>query len=74
MGQSKRSMLDPQGQIIHVMGAKGGVGTTTVAVNLAMILSAGGKAGSVALVDMNTLFVEAPLFLTLKPDYLGGQF
>ena len=27
------------GQIIHLIGAKGGVGTTTVAVNLAMILA-----------------------------------
>jgi pilus assembly protein CpaE len=27
------------GRIINVMGAKGGVGTTTVAVNLAMILA-----------------------------------
>ena len=63
----------PQGQIIHVIGAKGGVGTTTIAVNLAMILSAGGKAGSVALVDMNTVFGEVPLFLALKPAYHWGE-
>jgi pilus assembly protein CpaE len=61
------------GQIINVMGAKGGVGTTTVAVNLAMILAEKKKAGSVALVDLNTVFGEIPLFLSVKPTYHWGQ-
>jgi pilus assembly protein CpaE len=61
------------GQIIHFMGAKGGVGTTTVAVNLAMILAELKKAGSVALVDLNTVFGEIPLFLSVKPTYHWGQ-
>jgi len=61
------------GQIIHVMGAKGGVGTTTVAVNLAMILSEKKKAGSVVLVDLNTVFGEIPLFLSIKSNYHWGQ-
>lgn len=61
------------GQIIHVMGAKGGVGTTTVAVNLAMILAELKSAGSVALVDLNTVFGEIPLFLSVKPTYHWGQ-
>jgi pilus assembly protein CpaE len=61
------------GQIINVMGAKGGVGTTTVAVNLAMILAEKKKAGSVALVDLNTVFGEIPLFLSVTPTYHWGQ-
>jgi pilus assembly protein CpaE len=76
----KRAELTPlakepvhAGQIINVMGAKGGVGTTTVAVNLAMILAEKKKAGSVALVDLNTVFGEIPLFLSVKPTYHWGQ-
>lgn len=61
------------GRIIHVMGAKGGVGTTTIAVNLAMILADLKKAGSVALVDLNTVFGEIPLFLSVKPKYHWGH-
>jgi pilus assembly protein CpaE len=61
------------GQIIDVMGSKGGVGTTTVAVNLAMILAGKKQAGSVALVDMNTVFGDVPLFLSVKPDYHWGE-
>jgi pilus assembly protein CpaE len=61
------------GQIIHVIGAKGGVGTTTVAVNLAMVLAEMKKAGSVALVDLNTVFGEIPLFLSVKPTFHWGH-
>jgi pilus assembly protein CpaE len=62
-----------QGQIIHVMGAKGGVGTTTVSVNLARILAQKTGPGSVALVDMNSVYGEVPLFLSLKPAYHWGE-
>ena len=61
------------GRIINVIGAKGGVGTTTVAVNLAMTLADKKQAGSVALVDLNTIFGEIPLFLSLTPIYHWGQ-
>jgi pilus assembly protein CpaE len=61
------------GQVIHLIGAKGGVGTTTVAVNLAMILAGIKNAGSVALMDLNTVFGEIPLFLSVKPTYHWGQ-
>jgi pilus assembly protein CpaE len=61
------------GQIINVIGAKGGVGTTTVAVNLAMILAEKKKAGSVALVDLNSVFGEIPLFLSVKATYHWGH-
>jgi pilus assembly protein CpaE len=71
--QSTMNGYSSQGQIIHVMGAKGGVGTTTVAVNLALILAGKTGAGSVALMDMNRVFGEVPLFLALKPAYDWGR-
>ncbi len=61
------------GRIINVMGAKGGVGTTTLAVNLAMTLAGKKEAGSVALVDLNMVFGEIPLFLSITPAYHWGQ-
>jgi pilus assembly protein CpaE len=58
-----------KGQIIDVIGAKGGVGTTTVAVNLAISLAKEGRSQSVVLIDMNLLFGEIPLFLDIEPTY-----
>lgn len=55
-------------QIITVMGSKGGVGTTTVAVNLAVSLATMQPKQSVALLDMN-LFGDIPLFLEIEPSY-----
>jgi len=73
MGQPAVIGADPHGKVIHIMGAKGGVGTTTIAANLAMILAGKKGAGSVALVDMNAVFGEVPLFLSLKPAYHWGE-
>lgn len=56
------------GQIISVLGAKGGVGTTTFAVNLATSIQALDRSKRVALIDMNRLVGEVPLFLDLKTD------
>jgi pilus assembly protein CpaE len=61
------------GRIIDVIGSKGGTGTTTVAVNLAVSLAEDKSAPSVALVDMNLLFGEIPLFLGIKPSYHWGE-
>ena len=61
------------GQIIELIGSKGGVGTTTVAVNLAVSLSEMKGAHSVALIDRNMLFGEVPLFLEITPDYHWGE-
>ena len=61
------------GRVINVMGAKGGVGTTTLAVNLAMTLAGKKEAGSVALLDLNMVFGEIPLFLSITPAYHWGQ-
>ena len=61
------------GKIISIFGSKGGVGTTTVAVNLAMSLLQAQKGQSVVLVDMNTLFGEVPLFLEISPKFHWGE-
>lgn len=61
------------GQIINVIGSKGGVGTTTVAVNLAVALAEKKSVQSVALVDMNLLFGDIPLFLEIKPKFHWGE-
>jgi pilus assembly protein CpaE len=49
------------------------VGTTTVAVNLAVSLSQGQAKKQVALLDMNTLFGEIPLFLEMAPKFHWGE-
>jgi len=61
------------GAIIDVLGSKGGVGTTTTAVNLSASLNQLKAAGSVALIDMNLLFGEVPLFLDIKPAFNWGE-
>ncbi len=58
-----------QGKIISIIGSKGGVGTTTVAVNLATCLRDADREKSVALIDMNLVFGEIPLFLGLTPTF-----
>jgi pilus assembly protein CpaE len=73
-GKSVQREIVRLGRIIYVMGSKGGVGTTTVAVNLAVNLASVKGANSVALVDMNMLFGEIPLFLEIKPgNYHWGE-
>jgi pilus assembly protein CpaE len=57
------------GNVIAVCGARGGVGTTTVAVNLALQLSAGTR-GHVALLDLHLRQGTTALMLGLKP--IGG--
>jgi pilus assembly protein CpaE len=57
------------GNIINVVGTKGGVGTTTIAVNLATSLAEEKDGKSVVLVDMNMVFGEIPLFLEIKPKH-----
>jgi pilus assembly protein CpaE len=61
------------GVIIDVLGSKGGVGTTTTAVNLAASLNRLNEKGAVALIDMNLVFGEVPLFLDIKPAFNWGE-
>ena len=60
------------GHIINVMGSKGGVGTTSVAVNLAASLNRQSETPSVVLVDLNLVYGEVPLFLSFKPSHDWG--
>ena len=56
------------GRIFLVLGAKGGIGTTTVAVNLADVLSRL-DAGATALLDLAQPQGETPIFLDLEHAY-----
>ncbi len=59
----------PRGsQVIAVAGATGGVGTTSVAVNLGCALAADAK-NSVALVDLDLCLGDADVFLDTISDY-----
>jgi pilus assembly protein CpaE len=58
---------EKQGKIIYLVGCKGGVGTTTVAVNLASSLVELDHARSVVLTDMSLPFSDMPVFLNINP-------
>ncbi len=62
-----------RGKIINVIGSKGGIGTTTVAVNLAVSLAEAKNSPTVALMDMNLLFGEIPIFLNLNSPFNWGE-
>jgi pilus assembly protein CpaE len=62
-----------KGKIINIVGSKGGIGTTTIAVNLAANLTQGKGSPSVALIDMNLLFGEIPIFLNLETPFNWGE-
>ncbi len=62
-----------KGKIIDVVGSKGGVGTTTIAVNLATSLIESRGSLSVALIDMNLLFGEIPTFLNINAAFNWGE-
>ena len=62
-----------RGKIINVFGCKGGVGTTTIAVNLAVSLAELEGAPSVALIDMNRIFGEVAQFLNIEQGFDWGE-
>ena len=55
-----------KGKVFTVFGAKGGVGTSTLAVNLATGMAQLKGNPNVALVDMNLISGDVPLFLNMK--------
>ena len=62
-----------QGSILNVAGGKGGVGATTVAVNLAMSLQQAQANKRTVLVDLQPQFGDIALFLDLQPSYTMGD-
>ncbi len=56
-----------KGKIINVFGTKGGVGTTTVAINLAVSLAASEASPSVVLIDLKPIFGEISVNLNIEP-------
>ena len=60
-------------KIISFFGCKGGVGTTTLAVNVARALKAKDQSLSVALVDLNVLFGDASTLLDLEIKHHWGE-
>jgi len=57
-----------RGEVFAFVGAKGGVGATTIAVNIATALSKG-KPGSTLLVDLNVSCGDAAVFLGSEPRF-----
>jgi len=55
------------GKVLNFIGSKGGVGTTTLAVNIALGLCELKR--KTALVDMNPLFGEVPIFLNVESHF-----
>jgi pilus assembly protein CpaE len=60
--------LSVRGDVYAFVGAKGGVGTTTISVNVACALAKPG-ADATLLVDMNTVCGDAAVFLGLEPRF-----
>ena len=75
--EDKKSRVSPSqkyqkfGKMIYALGCKGGVGTTTVALNLASSLAHLDKSRSVLLTDLSAPFGDMPLLLNLGhlPDW-----
>jgi pilus assembly protein CpaE len=61
------------GKLITLFGSKGSVGTTTIAVNLAVSLRQADENGSVVLLDLNPQFGDAALFLDMEPAHTMGD-
>ena len=74
--QQKRQITERLGKIktkIGVYSGKGGVGKTTVAVNLAVTLASQGSSVGLLDVDIDCPNVTKVMGITDKPDYVDGQ-
>jgi pilus assembly protein CpaE len=71
--QDSHPLPTKQGKCINVLGSKGGIGTTTIAVNLAVSLQELHPTRSVVLVDLNLQCGDAALFLDLAPIHTLGD-
>jgi pilus assembly protein CpaE len=73
LGQAIRRVVSgsqpqPSGQVFAFVGAKGGVGTTTLSVNTATMLARAGKA-DVLLIDLHVGHGDAGLLLGVEPRF-----
>ncbi len=66
---SKAEGQRKSGKILAFFGGKGGVGTTSIAVNVAAAIKALPNSPSVALVDVNQHGGDLPLYLDLQPTH-----
>jgi pilus assembly protein CpaE len=64
---SKQPMR-PTGQIFAFVGGKGGVGTTTLAVNVATVLATM-EPSSALLIDLHVAYGDAAMFLGIEPRF-----
>jgi len=74
--QQKRQITDRLSKIktkVGVYSGKGGVGKTTVAVNLAVTLASQGRSVGLLDVDIDCPNVAKVMGITDKPDYVDGQ-
>ncbi|MGD9972056.1 MAG: CpaE family protein, partial [Desulfatirhabdiaceae bacterium] len=69
---AKKASPPKVGRIITVLGSKGGVGATSIAVNLATSIMEKSSVESVGLLDMN-LFGDIHLFLGIDPTYSWSE-
>src|SRR5262249_5740365 len=67
-GSSSGGVVRNDSQVIAVAGSRGGVGCTSIAVNLGCTL-AQEKQNSVALIDLDLALGDADVALDLMPDY-----
>ena len=67
-GRARRSPAKVESQVIAVLGSRGGVGCTSLAVNLGATL-AQDPSHSVALVDLDLALGDADVALDLMADY-----
>lgn len=64
---------EKRGKLIHFISSKGGVGTTTIAVNLAASLRESNGTHSVALIDMNLPFGQIPTYMNIETNFNWGE-
>src|SRR5687768_3538892 len=65
--KANRPLPTKSGKLINVLGSKGGIGTTTIAINLAVSLQEVNPRSSVVMVDLNLQCGDAALFLDIEP-------
>lgn len=74
MHSSENGDSSGTGKIISVMGSRGGLGTTSLAVNLAVSLKMREPDKSVVLVEIDQQSGNLPLYLDLSPSYSLRDF